>query len=136
MKRRTLKKSEDIRNQISSIRVLLNQEVFLPPNRQFVDSDYEEDVKRLVMFMDTQLREQNITNTNQRRNARLKMIETIVQRKVESTYDLTKYEAGVLFKELRRNAEASGASLFKYFSESVEKPVDIRESNTKSETDE
>lgn len=126
MKKRSLKKTEDIRNQVSAIRILLNQEMWLPPSRQFQDADYAEDIKHLVIFMDNHLRSMNI-DTKAIRDIRLKMLSTITQRKIKTTYDLTKYEAGVIFKELRRNTEESAGSLFEYFAKGTEVSPNVRE---------
>jgi len=110
MKNRT----DDIKDRIVALRLSLQHEHHMPPDLRYKEPDFEDNIKPLVIQMDTFLRNRGYDDPQERRKKRLEMLSFITQRKVKTTYDLTKKETQTIYGEIKRDFEERGSSLMEF----------------------
>lgn len=101
---------------IMALRLALQHEHFMPSDLRYKDSEYETDIQPLVIQINEWLIKHGYKDAEERRKIRLKMLSFIVQRNVETSYDLTKTEAQIISKEVARDIEERQSQLLEFIS--------------------
>jgi len=106
----------EMKDRITALRLALQHEHYLPDGLRYQDPDYEIHIKPLVIKIDKFLIDKGYEDKDERREKRLSMLSFIVQRKVTSSYDLTKEEAKVIAQELVRDEKERRSTLIEFLS--------------------
>jgi hypothetical protein len=106
----------EMSERIMALRLALQHEHFMPSDLRYKDPEYEKDIQPLVIQINEWLIKHGYKDAEERRNIRLKMLSFIVQRKVETSYDLTQKEAQIIGKEIARDIEERKSQLLEFIS--------------------